>query len=397
MSAKNSKTTPDEQRAATYDLIYLTGCAVNGVTPALERVERMDLALVHAISHSHSLAAISCMALEDAYGGKLPETEPVQKWVEEKNQAIYKTLLFDVEREQVLTFLEENGIWYLPLKGILMKDLYPKLGMRQMADNDILFDAAYQTQVHDWFIARGYEAESYQTGNHDAYHKKPVYNFELHTALFGAMHDPVWQAYYHNVKDRLLPQAGTKYGYRFSDEDCYIYITTHACKHHSGGGTGLRTLLDCYVYNQAKGDTLNRGYIQEELGKLGIAEFEEALRGLSQKLFAQPEQFSPASLSEGALELLFGFASSGTYGTIQNTVRNQLKGLAQDGQTITAQTKLRYIWKRLFPDVAFFREYYPFFYRHKWLLPVGYVYRLIYKGITNHKKLSVEADSLKKL
>lgn len=383
--------------AACFDLAYLIGCAVNEIAPELGRVEQMNLELIHSMSCAHSLAAISCMALEDAYGGRLPEMELSQKWNEEKNQAIYKTLLFDAEREQLFAFLEEAGIWYLPLKGILLKDLYPKLGMRQMADNDILFDPAGQKQVHDWFTARGYKAEAYQVGPHDVYHKKPVYNFEMHTSLFSNLTNAVWTEYYRDVKSRLLPQEGNRWGRRFSDEDNYIYIVTHACKHQSGGGTGLRTLLDLYVYGRAKGDGLNWTYIQGELDKLGIAAFEEQVRTLSRKLFTQPDALSPDALTEEELALFLGFGGAGTYGTIYNHVRNRLKEMEGEGQPIHGRTKLRYIWKRLFPDVETMKIVCPFFYRHRWLLPVGYVYRLICRLIANGRGILAEAKALKKL
>mgnify|MGYP002969688486 CR=1 FL=1 len=79
---------------------------------------------------------------------------------------------------------------YLPLKGIIMKDYYPSVGMRQMSDNDILFDKAYAKQIRDYMsdndilfdadawermekhmISEGYKAEYVGKGNHDVYHK----------------------------------------------------------------------------------------------------------------------------------------------------------------------------------------------------------------------------------
>lgn len=60
---------------------------------------------------------------------------------------------------------------YLPLKGIIMKDYYPSVGMRQMSDNDILFDADAWERMEKHMISEGYEAEYVGKGNHDVYHK----------------------------------------------------------------------------------------------------------------------------------------------------------------------------------------------------------------------------------
>ena len=90
----------------------------------------------------------------------------------------------------------------MPLKGSILKEWYPKFGMREMADNDILFDATRRQQVRNIFANRGYSIESYNKGNHDAYEKPPIYNFEMHVALF---HEDcsTLQKKYENVVDRL--------------------------------------------------------------------------------------------------------------------------------------------------------------------------------------------------
>lgn len=59
---------------------------------------------------------------------------------------------------------------YLPLKGIIMKDYYPSVGMRQMSDNDILFDADAWERMEKHMISEGYKAE-YVGKGHDVYHK----------------------------------------------------------------------------------------------------------------------------------------------------------------------------------------------------------------------------------
>ena len=76
--------------------------------------------------------------------------------------------------------MDSEHIWYLPLKGIILKDYYPSVGMRQMSDNDILFDADAWERVEKHMLSEGYETESVGKGNHDVYQKAPVYNFEMH-------------------------------------------------------------------------------------------------------------------------------------------------------------------------------------------------------------------------
>lgn len=116
-----------------YYLMYLIRCVLNDKIPAKEKLDKMNLSGVFAVAKAHSLTAIAAYALESAgiYDNAFEE---------EKNKAIRKEIILDAEREKVLAELGKAGIWYMPLKGIIIKDLYPQIGMRQMCDNDILFN-----------------------------------------------------------------------------------------------------------------------------------------------------------------------------------------------------------------------------------------------------------------
>ena len=57
-------------------------------------------------------------------------------------------------------------------------------------------------------------------------------------------------------------------------------------KHYANKGTGLRSLLDTYVYVLQKGSHLDWSYIGKEAQKLGIAEFERNNRDLAMHLFS---------------------------------------------------------------------------------------------------------------
>ena len=171
--------------------------------------------------------------------------------------------MLDVERTAISEELEKNGIWYLPLKGSILKDLYPENGMREMADNDVLYDSTKQQKVKELMLSMGYAAESVGKHHHDTYMKPPVLNFELHTVLFGANSGSLY-AYYREPQRLMIQDEGKKFGYHMSDEDFYVYVTAHEYKHFSSGGTGIRNLLDCYVFVKTKGDSLDWDHITEQ-------------------------------------------------------------------------------------------------------------------------------------
>ena len=350
--------TGEEYQIAALDVVYLAACSVLGKVPDTARVRKMNLQSLYRVAEQHLMTAIVAMALETA--GVKDEA-----FTQAKGKAVRKEVLFNLERAAILDNLEAAGIWYMPLKGAVLKKIYPKSGMRQMSDNDILYEASRRYDVRRIMENRGFTNESSGSPNHDVYHKKPVYNFEMHRALFGPDQDEKLYQYYQNVENKLVKKKG--YERYFTPEDFYIYMIAHEYKHYYEGGTGLRSLLDTYVYLNKV--SLNMSYVGDEVEKLGIKDFEIANRSLSLHLF------SGKKLTDEDIRMYDYILSSGVYGTLSRHVHNEMKR--------NGWGRLQYMWNRF--TVPFSRrdwEYdefaadYPLFYKHKVLLPLLPFYRI---------------------
>lgn len=375
-------------------LIYLMACSLQGTKPDEALLANIDMEALLRLAKAHSVSAMVCMALEqtDAFQNAAETTR--LKWLDAKNKAVRKNMLLDAERHQLEKEFAEHGIWYMPLKGSILKDWYPKFGMREMADNDILFDPAGRKQVREIFQNRSYKTVSFRKGNHDVYEKAPIYNFEMHVSLFNGTYKELTEQY-ENVKERLLPVDGTAYQFAFTPEDFYVFVLAHAHKHYSRSGTGIRTLADIYIMNQKLGGTMNWEYVDSELRGLGIFSYERESRELAQKLFGIAELPTEANLSEAEQQMLAYYLGASTYGTIENRTLNQMQKLQPDGGAITAHTKRKYLLSRIFPGREWCKACAPTVYKYPVLLPFFWVWRLIYKGITNRKKVTQEIKALK--
>lgn len=359
------------------DMIYLVSCAVKEEKPDPERVKAMDLQRVFAIAEGHSLAAAAAFAAEDA-GFQSGLTTKLLA------DAVLRNTRFGIDREEVTRKLEEAGIWYMLLKGAVLKNLYPKPEMREMADHDILFDPSRADDVQTIMESLGYEKKQYNSEVHDIYQKPPVLNFEMHRRLFDEyLGLEKAKPYYENVTDRLLGEGLEKH---FSPEDFYVYMIAHEYKHYIIYGTGIRSILDTYVYLSKV--TLDEAYVQEELEKIGIAGFEKANRSLAMHLFGD------GKLTKEDEEMLGYFFSCGTYGTYSNRISNRVHHM--NG------SKLRYALSRFFVPVRkssrgynVYAKEYPMFYKYKILLPFLPFYRVI-RGLRNGK-LQKEVTVLKNI
>ena len=106
----------------TKDVIYLVYCALNERVPGRSRLEKTDLAGVYDIAQDHLLTAMCAMALESA-GIK------DDRFTQAMGKAIRKNAQLDIDRAQITKRLEQEKIWYMPLKGALLKDIYPRYGI----------------------------------------------------------------------------------------------------------------------------------------------------------------------------------------------------------------------------------------------------------------------------
>lgn len=356
-------------RQMGFEASYLAACALHGTVPKLQ--ENLDYDGLYGFCKFHSITSIVAMALEETWKTQPADPDVMKKWRQARDKAIRKNILLNAERDRILAHLESIGCWYMPLKGSLLQFDYPVFGMRQMNDNDILFDEAYQETVYQYMTGIGYEAVVYRKGNHDEYVRKPVYNIEMHKGLFMSSVSPELFDYYRDIKRLMISDPDKNFGYHMSENDFYIYLVAHAYKHYLYSGIGIRNLLDVWVYLSRHADQLDFGYIAGELRKFGAEKFEAECRMLSRKLLGNPVRMS--ELTQREQEVLDIYFSSGTFGTGQQAVENQLRS-GSGGSGFSG--KLRYLLQRLFPSATYMIEMEPELKNRRWMLPFAYLRRL---------------------
>lgn len=380
------------------DFCYLAACAMHGAAPDAQQVASMDMEALWKMAHAHKMTAMIAMALEQVSAHPEEVVKNWDQWKHAKDFAICRRMLFDAERAQIISYMEEQGIWYAPLKGILIQDFYPGYGMREMADNDLLFDPAGRKTMQAYMKDRGYELDEEGEAVHDTYLKKPVYNFELHVGLFARKyHDEQLAAYFDNAKAKLQKDPDNGYGWHYTADDLYIYVTAHAYKHYSVRGTGIRTITDNYVFRHTQAEVLHWDYIDGELEKLGMLDFDRTLRTLSESLLSATEPVALDSLSRKERDMLTYMAGCGVYGSMSHAVENRIRGMQKEGSRMTWGAKGRYLLRRLFPDGRRIRAYSKTAERYPILIPAVYVKRIVTAVFHKRKYIKMELDAVGKI
>jgi hypothetical protein len=346
-----------------YELCHIISVALK--EEQVSYVDNADRILQLASIHSLLMLVSSAMPNIDS------------KWISRNDVDIARTMSMDYEREELYEFLREHHLWYMPMKGLVLRELYPETMYREMCDSDIMYDERGYHDVKRWFMERGYETKYNAEHVHvDEYIKKPFFNFEMHKRFFSFEHKE-WAEYYSDIGRFLRPVD--EYERRFSDEDFYVYIVLHAYKHYSDCGTGLRSLVDIYLYVTKK--ELDWKYVQGELDKLGIAEFEHDVRTLSRKLF------DGGDLGADEEEMFLYILSSGTYGTKEHYLEKQLQN----------QSKLKYMLKRAFPSREWVQNVVPFYKKHPGLIPCYYIYRIVNRAVRHPENIRNEVVGVRNI
>ena len=298
-----------------------------------------------------------------------PESELMERWRRSQTTNMARSLVQRQERDRILNALTEQGIDVLPLKGCQMIEMYPKPEYRQMADLDIMIRGEQAERVRSCLEDLGYDCLRFDVTNEDTYGKKPFMHLEMHRTLMSeGSSELLLKEYFREAWSRALPEREIPHRYYFSWDDYYVYMLAHFYKHYNSRGSGIRNVMDLWVFRQVHGSELNQDYVERELRKMKLTEFRSNMEELSDRWFGS--SFSPLPSQE---ELEMVIITSGAYG-LRSTGREKLlqrlrKEYGKDRDTI------RYMQELIFPSYQKIIVKYPRFYGYQKFLPVLWILR----------------------
>ncbi len=207
------------------------------------------------------------------YGAANCGMDTKQPVMQELFAVTYKCMITDerqrAELKRLMEAFDVNGIHYMPVKGVLMKAIYPKTDMRIMGDADILIKLDQYDRIRLVMEQLGFTEKL--ESDHELIWQKPSLYLELHKRLIPS-YNYDYAAYYGDGWQLGHPTADNPCRFVMTDEDQMIYLFTHFAKHYRDGGIGVRHMLDLYIYRKAK-PQMDESYIAEELQKLQLQEF----------------------------------------------------------------------------------------------------------------------------
>lgn len=337
-------------------------------TPFSMALTPENRAQVVSLAKRHDLSHLLYDALMQ--NGLLSEDDPEYAALSKAQMlAVYRAGEQTRELEAVQKSLSDAKIPSLPLKGAVIRKLYPAPWMRTAADVDLLVPKEKIEEAESLFFERGYKL--YFRSPHDvSFTGNTGVHIELHRALSakgeesGLYSETLANAWEHLTFDRGKPEL--------PGDLFYLYHIFHMASHFKIGGCGVRSLLDLWLINQKKpGDREAR---ENLLAKEGLLEFARNMERIANFWFsdAPGDEF----LETLSSYLLLG----GSYGT------SKTAAYAKEGE---AGGRRNYRASRIFLPYCELKERYPVLEKHAYLYPVVTVARW-FRALSPNRQKDVE-------
>ena len=280
--------------------------------------------------------------------------------------AVYRYENADYAFKELCAAFEAAQVPFLPLKGTVLRSLYPLAWMRTSCDIDILVRHTDVQRAAQHLRERcGYTIKA--KGPHDISLVAPNgQRLELHYSLIEEDRAGQAKAVLDTVWDRVLLREGSSFWYEMTDEMFYFYHISHMAKHFENGGCGIRPFIDLWMLDRLPGMDAKKREALLEQG--GLLRFAGAVCRLSRVWLEGEDKDTVTAKMESFI--LHG----GKYGTAGNRayVQHQKKG-----------GRYRYILSRIFVPYSRLQFLYPVLQRQRWLMPFMQVrrwFRLLFCG-----------------
>ncbi|MBP5236219.1 MAG: nucleotidyltransferase family protein [Clostridia bacterium] len=260
---------------------------------------------------------------------------------------------------QIKAALEDAGIRFAPLKGLVLCGDYPETDFRFMSDLDVYIRPEDRRAIRKAVEGMGGRYRGTESGD-EQFVVWDTVGVEFHGRLLyrktksGIENYPDWR-YVDGDSDRL-----TEEGYALN-------LIGHAVHDLAGAGPGIRYILDLWIYRNRHLPQPDWEAVEQRLRADNIYEAAKNLLDLSEYLFGDGEE-TPL-MTEMADYVLKG----GLHGDYKRGLASQAAG----GKAVR---------KQLFRDRTEFENRYPWLKKYPFLLPVAWVMR-IFQSFKKHRKV----------
>lgn len=283
----------------------------------------------------------------------------------QKLTAIFRQLKMEAELTKIKSALSSVKILHIPLKGSVIRTLYPEPYMRTSCDIDVLV----RKEDLDLAISTLTEKLSYKTDGKLNYHDVSLFSpsgvhLELHFSI--QEHIDNLDRVLTRVFDYASPESEGSYTAVLAPEFQLFHIITHSYYHFVNGGSGIKPFIDfCLMKSKVCFDEEILALLCKE------ADVEKYRKGVEKLVSVWFEKAIHDDLTRSMQKYVL---VGGVYGTTENSaVANQAR----------AGGKLRHMLSLIFMSRRNLKVLYPILEKHPILTPICHIrrwFRIVFKG-----------------
>ncbi|MGL5821683.1 MAG: nucleotidyltransferase domain-containing protein [Sarcina sp.] len=278
--------------------------------------------------------------------------------------------------------LYQSGIPTIALKGLVLRNLYPKPELRTMGDADLL------VRVEDLELAKevleklGYLEEEGDHPAHKVYHNE-VSKIELHWKLLNydiwGREDNLDVEVWESSEEFCISGAEC---FTLGKEELFVHLLGHMMVHMSYSGFGLRQVLDLAFLLNENLDGIDWEKVILEIKRFDILKFSLAILEACKRIFKinlAKEiiiEIESTALNEKYIELLIeDILKSGTFGR-KNRVQEVTKSSLNSRRRKQGENLYFQYFRMFFPKRKNMIAKYSYA-ANRFLLPIAWGHRLL--------------------
>lgn len=293
--------------------------------------------------------------------------------------------------KQVTKVLDELGkgqIQVVALKGLIVREFYPKPEQRTMGDADLIVKEDDLNKAASILENLGYTASDHDYHHHIRFKHKNHLDIEVHWVLgngrffdsVNSIEDDIW-------KTCIPVNIGGSSALSLSLEDMALHLITHMVNHIKDAGFGIRQLCDLVVLVEKQGHLIDWSLFNKKVKECNIVKFTSVIFNICNRLFNMeiPSEIYIENIDEENVNIFIDeIFSNGVFGKRYAHKQYANWSACDLDENKSKKTYLRKVFYIMFGHIDTWGDKYNYAKKNKILIPIAYIHKVLY-GLFGNK------------
>ncbi|CEH33402.1 nucleotidyltransferase domain-containing protein [Romboutsia lituseburensis] len=289
---------------------------------------------------------------------------------------------------KVLDELNKEAIQVVALKGLIVRELYPKPEQRTMGDADLIVKEGDLNKVRLILETLGYTVSDREYHHHIRFKHKNHLDIEVHWVLGNGRFFDSIDSIEDNIWETCIPvNIGVSNALSLSLEDMTLHLITHMVNHIKDAGFGIRQLCDLVVLVEKQGHLIDWSLFNKKVKECNIIKFTSVIFNICNKLFNMeiPSEIYIESIDEENMNIFIDeIFSNGVFGKRHTHKQYANWSACNIDREEPKNVYFKKVFYTMFGPIDTWGDKYNYAKKNKILIPIAYIHKFLY-GLFGNK------------